>query len=188
MFSETAPTALRDAAPDTLPGATFLRDPVCSMIVTPGPDTPTAEHAGRQFYFCCDGCRTRFEADPAAFIEARDPIDGAPVDRATAEHVARHAGQRFFLSSAENLARFEAAPDEFAPPPAAAGLRHICPMCPEVESQGPDDCPICGMALEPAVPTRETVPSPELLDFQRRLWVAAPLALAVFVLEMGSHL
>jgi Cu+-exporting ATPase len=30
--------------------------------------------------------------------------------------------------------------------------RYICPMCPGVESDGPADCPKCGMALEPDVP------------------------------------
>ena len=33
---------------------------------------------------------------------------------------------------------------------------YTCPMHPEVRRQGPGDCPICGMALEPAgVPAEE---------------------------------
>jgi Cu+-exporting ATPase len=61
-------------------------------------------------------------------------------------------------------------------------------MHPQVVRDGPGDCPICGMALEPMLPTADVGPNPELVDFTRRLWVGAPLALAVLVLEMGSHL
>jgi Cu+-exporting ATPase len=28
-------------------------------------------HDGRTFYFCSAGCRQRFEADPAAYLEVR---------------------------------------------------------------------------------------------------------------------
>jgi Cu+-exporting ATPase len=39
-------------------------------------------------------------------------------------------------------------------------------MHPEIVQDGPGDCPICGMALEPmGVPTGEEGPNPELVDF-----------------------
>jgi Cu+-exporting ATPase len=44
------------------------------------------------------------------------------------------------------------------------------------------------MALEPMTPSAEAGPNPELVDFKRRLWIGGPLALAVFVLEMGTHI
>jgi len=43
-------------------------DPVCGMTVAVGPDTPTAEHEGATYWFCCPGCGSRFERDPAAFL------------------------------------------------------------------------------------------------------------------------
>jgi xanthine dehydrogenase accessory factor len=43
-------------------------DPVCGMTVAVGPDTPTAKHEGTTYWFCCPGCRSRFERDPAAFL------------------------------------------------------------------------------------------------------------------------
>ncbi|MEO1193358.1 MAG: copper-translocating P-type ATPase [Pseudomonadota bacterium] len=71
----------------------------------------------------------------------------------------------------------------------AAEIIYTCPMHPEVERSEPGDCPICGMALEVKGPPPETAgPNPELLDLRRRLWIAGPLALTIFVLEMGSHL
>jgi Cu+-exporting ATPase len=65
-------------------------------------------------------------------------------------------------------------------------------MHPEVESDVPGDCPICGMSLEPLAPSfddaddeLETGPSAELRDVQRRLFVTAPLALIVMVIAMA---
>jgi len=39
-----------------------------------------------------------------------------------------------------------------APPRSDPRGGYICPMCPEVWSEGPAACPSCGMALEPAAP------------------------------------
>jgi xanthine dehydrogenase accessory factor len=36
-------------------------DPVCGMTVVVGADTPAVEHLGGTVYFCCTGCRQRFE-------------------------------------------------------------------------------------------------------------------------------
>jgi Cu+-exporting ATPase len=60
-------------------------------------------------------------------------------------------------------------------------------MDPEVVSDGPGDCPVCGMALEPEMPTAE-VESPELADMTRRLKVATALGLPVLVLAMSDML
>ena len=61
-------------------------------------------------------------------------------------------------------------------------------MHPEVRQVGPGSCPICGMALEPAVATQSDAPNPELLDFTRRFWVGLALTIPLLLLEMGGHL
>ncbi|HAD25077.1 MAG TPA: copper-transporting ATPase, partial [Alphaproteobacteria bacterium] len=38
------------------------------------------------------------------------------------------------------------------------------------------------------IPPADAGPNPELVDFTRRLWIGAPLAGLVFLLEMGAHL
>ena len=40
-------------------------DPVCGMEVAAGEDSIRMEHEGRQFFFCCSGCRDAFAAAPA---------------------------------------------------------------------------------------------------------------------------
>jgi len=43
-------------------------DPVCGMTVAIVADTPSAEHDGVTYWFCCPGCRGRFVRDPARFL------------------------------------------------------------------------------------------------------------------------
>ncbi|MBF0307462.1 MAG: copper-translocating P-type ATPase, partial [Alphaproteobacteria bacterium] len=57
-----------------------------------------------------------------------------------------------------------------------------------IRQSGPGNCPICGMALEPEAPTADTGPSPELIDFTRRLRIGVALAIPLVVYEMVAHL
>jgi xanthine dehydrogenase accessory factor len=50
------------------PAAAQARDPVCGMSVSPEGARHHARHDGRDFYFCCAGCRERFVADPARYL------------------------------------------------------------------------------------------------------------------------
>jgi Heavy metal binding domain len=68
---------------------------------------------------------------------------------------------------------------------AAAG-KYTCPMHPEVISDKPGACPICGMALEPTSPNSVPEDHSELEDLTRRFWIGAVLTLPVFLLAMGE--
>jgi Cu+-exporting ATPase len=57
-------------------------------------------------------------------------------------------------------------------------------MHPEIIRDAPGACPICGMALEPMLPTDE--PSEELTDFTRRMWISAAAAVPLVILTMGE--
>ncbi|MGB6325521.1 MAG: heavy metal translocating P-type ATPase, partial [Methylocella sp.] len=49
--------------------ATHLeKDPVCGMDVDPGSAKHSAEYGGHTYYFCGQGCKTKFVADPASYI------------------------------------------------------------------------------------------------------------------------
>ena len=170
----------------------IIRDPVCGMTVDPDAGKPTAEYQGHTYHFCADGCRRKFEADPEAYRTATDPVCGMSVERASARYMSKHEGQRFYFCSAGCQTKFDGDPDSYLgdrPEPEAMpeGTMYTCPMDPEIVQDHPGDCPICGMALEPMTPTLDSGPHPEYVDFKRRLKITAPLAAAVFVLEMGSH-
>ncbi|WP_367347471.1 copper-translocating P-type ATPase [Stenotrophomonas bentonitica] len=57
-------------------------------------------------------------------------------------------------------------------------------MDPEIVQDGPGTCPICGMALEPMMPSLDDGENPELTDFRRRFWWSLPLSVATFLLAM----
>ena len=65
---------------------------------------------------------------------------------------------------------------------------YTCPMHPEVRQDHAGNCPKCGMALEPELPTELNEDNPELRDFSRRFWWTLPLTSVVFVLAMFGHL
>jgi Cu+-exporting ATPase len=67
------------------------------------------------------------------------------------------------------------------------GTIYVCPMHPQIRRPAPGNCPICGMALEPAMPSLDEQENPELVDFRRRFWWTLPLTLAGVVLAMASH-
>ena len=72
-------------------------------------------------------------------------------------------------------------------PAAPAGTIYTCPMHPEIQQSTPGNCPKCGMALEPMMPTLEDEENPELGDFRRRFRWTLPLTVVVTVLAMAGH-
>ncbi|MBX5191198.1 heavy metal translocating P-type ATPase [Rhizobium sp. NZLR3b] len=172
-----------------------VRDAVCGMTVDPEAGKPSLDHAGRLYHFCSEGCRTKFAAAPQDYLTAKDPVCGMDVDRSTAKHFLKVEGEKFYFCSAGCQTKFDADPSAYRggkrPPakPAPKGTLYTCPMHPEVVSDRPGDCPKCGMALEPAgIPPADEGPSPELVDFVRRLWVSAILAVPLLALGMGPML
>ena len=125
---------------------------------------------------------------------ALDPVCGMTVDPAKTAHHAHHNGTEFHFCSAGCLAKFKADPPKYlagkprARPVAAPGAIWTCPMHPQIRQEGPGTCPICGMALEPEEPSLDDAPNPELVDFTRRLWVSAGLAVPLLALTMGTEL
>ncbi|WP_300274229.1 heavy metal translocating P-type ATPase [Halomonas sp.] len=125
--------------------------------------------------------------------EVTDPVCGMTVDPHQTEHRASHAGKTWYFCSARCRQKFEGDPDTYLQgddspaEPAPPGTIYTCPMHPEIRQEGPGDCPICGMALEPETVTADSGPSEELKDMTRRFWIGLVLALPVLVLEMGGH-
>ncbi len=129
---------------------------------------------------------------------AIDPVCGMKVDPARTPHHATHAGVDYHFCAARCRERFLADPAKYLAPkpttaavaPAAAvapGAIYTCPMHPEVRQPGPGTCPICGMALEPQMPSLEEEDNPELRDFTRRFAWTLPLTAIVLALAMFGH-
>jgi len=57
-------------------------DPVCGMSVDPPTAKHRADYAGQPYYFCSAGCKTKFDANPARYIEPSD-LKAEPVPEGT---------------------------------------------------------------------------------------------------------
>ena len=53
----------------TAHAATKVLDPVCGMTVDPATSKHRFDHHGETFHFCSAGCRTKFAADPAKYLD-----------------------------------------------------------------------------------------------------------------------
>lgn len=121
---------------------------------------------------------------------AKDPVCGMAVSIGSDTRHAEFQGNTFYFCSDKCQTKFKADPSIYtsghaaAPKkPSPANAQYTCPMHPEILRDAPGACPICGMALEPVVPTDE--PSVELTDFTRRMWISAAAAVPLIVLTMG---
>ena len=127
---------------------------------------------------------------PAGTETAKDPVCGMTVAVKTDGRHAAFQGETFHFCSEKCQTKFKADPWFYASGRAAeqkkaapANVQYTCPMHPEIVRDAPGACPICGMALEPMVPTDE--PSDELTDFTRRMWISVAAAVPLIVLTMG---
>jgi Cu+-exporting ATPase len=140
-------------------------------------------------------CQHGYAAAPGRGL-VNDPVCGMTVDPGATAHHHELSGTTYHFCSAGCRSKFVADPHRYLHPKAEAAAAEdvsegpiwTCPMHPQIRRTEPGSCPICGMALEPEMPSLEEGPNPELVDMTRRFWVSAALSLPLFVLAMGSEL
>ncbi len=136
----------------------MAKDPICGMTVDESKSL-RAERDGQTFYFCSEHCRQKFLAQPAPqllTIQRHYHVE----EKASASEHAKHEAHAHgaatevkpspavrgrsadILSAPRGVALHSTS--EASPPTA----KYFCPMCPDVASDKPGDCPKCGMALE----------------------------------------
>jgi len=124
----------------------------------------------------------------------KDPVCGMMVDPASAISHA-HASATYYFCGKRCHDKFAADPASYLQPVATAaapepkagtGTVWTCPMHPEIRRDAPGACPICGMALEPLMPTAESTENAELRDMTRRMWISAALTLPLLWAMLGE--
>jgi P-type Cu+ transporter len=180
-------------------------DPVCGMKVDPLRAKASHEHAGKNYYFCCDGCKEKFSADPTKYLKAKTPVGIAsmaahPVQIAPAK-VLGGATQKSAVN--EYTCAMDPEVRQHGPgecpkcgmalepvlaAPLAIKTEYTCPMHPEIVRDAPGSCPICGMALEPRTVSVEEEENPELVAMTRRFWVSLALTIPVLIAAMADVL
>jgi Cu+-exporting ATPase len=126
-----------------------------------------------------------------AGTKAIDPVCGMTVTLKPDTRTETFDSKSFHFCSGNCQTKFKADPWFYASgraagrkKSAAANVQYTCPMHPQIIRDAPGACPICGMALEPMLPSDE--PSEELTDFTRRMWISAAAAVPLIVLTMGE--
>lgn len=146
------------------------KDPVCGMMVDPEKAAASTQYNDTAYYFCSKGCATKFEADPERYLRPQ-LVTLTPSNPPSAS-----------VTNASTSV--------------TNGVEYTCPMDPEVRQIGPGTCPKCGMALEPATLSFESLeteqPNPELIDMTRRFWICvlftAPILASMFLAAFPAWL
>jgi YHS domain-containing protein len=104
-----------DATPDGQPATGPITDKtrICMMQDSLQPKPGLAhEYGGKTYWLCCNMCVQAFESDLEKYAFAKDPVNGARVDKATAPAYAV-GGRAFFFSSEDTLKTFAKNPSRY---------------------------------------------------------------------------
>jgi Cu+-exporting ATPase len=148
-------------------------DPVCGMTVNPNSAAGSLENQGETYYFCSGHCVEKFRNDPESFLNKPSITP-----------------DQNFIPTSQIVSIVGQSQSQGRLPPAHAGGSDIytCPMHPEIVRDGPGNCPICGMALEPRTVSLEETENPELVEMSRRFWVSVALTVPLLAIGMSEFI
>lgn len=208
--SHKAADGFSDRSGATAAQSALATDPVCGMSVDPQKAKATREHAGKTYYFCCEGCAKKFADAPEKYLAkqssifAQTPLTPLTIVQPThansagsdATHAApAKAAEPIYVCPMDAEVRATRpgpcpkcgmALEPLAPSAATAKIEYTCPMHPEVVKSEPGACPICGMALEPRTVQAREESNPELAAMTRRFWWCVALTIPLLALAMAG--
>ena len=159
-------------------------DPVCGMSIDPAGAAGSSAYDGAQYFFCSPGCKQKFDADPAKYVEPQEPAPQA-APSATEYTCPMHPEIR--QPGPGSCPKCGMALEPAGVPTPATKIEWTCPMHPEIVRDAPGNCPICGMALEPRTVTAAEEENPELRDMTWRFWGSVVFTVPLLLFVMGRH-
>ena len=162
-----------------------VKDPVCGMTVDPASAAGKSEFQGSTFYFCSNGCKSKFDSAPERFAYVHKMEGHARLSGGTRSVYTCPMHPEVRQDGPGSCPKCGMALEPATVSLAPARVEYTCPMHPEIIRYEPGSCPICGMALEPRQITAEEV-NPELTDMRRRFWISVALALPLLALMVSE--
>jgi Cu+-exporting ATPase len=144
-------------------------DPVCGMTVEPATAAGSYEYKGTVYYFCSTHCLEKFRRDPEAFLHTS--AQSALVPPIEIQRAKTKSASHLLEGTSPHL-----------------DTTYTCPMHPEIISDAPGSCPICGMALERRTITLDESENSELREMSRRFLVSLVLTLPLLMIGMSEFL
>jgi Cu+-exporting ATPase len=131
--------------------------------------------------------------------EVEDPVCGMVVGKSPETLSHEHEERSYYFCSRDCLEKFRDHPERYIDGSSqeqpeedrteiSGETTYTCPMHPEVQEEGPGDCPKCGMALEPRTVTAEEEENQEYIFMRNHFWVGAVLSLPLVLIAMRDML
>jgi len=93
----------------------MTKDPVCGMEISVNSATAQETYKGVSWYFCSEGCRSKFRLDPAQYAGSEtliDPVCDMEVSKDTSYHT-EYTGRNYYFCSESCLGKFKAEPGQY---------------------------------------------------------------------------
>ena len=173
------------------PTKQLLKDPVCGMQIDAA-KAVSVDHNGEKFYFCSQGCATRFQADPDKYLytnEVIPPKQEMSGNKANADYTCPMHPE-VHKPGPGNCPKCGMALEPSTLSAPTSRVVYTCPMHPQIVRDEPGNCPICGMTLElrDVASGSEDSRNPELVNMTRRFWVGVALTLPLLAVMVSDIL
>ena len=122
-----------------------------------------------------------------------DPVCGMNVRPTSSKGESTFQGQTYYFCSSKCKTKFDQNPSQYTShiktevKPQLQELEYTCPMHPQIRKNGPGNCPICGMGLEPATVTAQEDDNTEYKMMLFRFWVSTFLSVPLLFITMGGR-